>query len=47
MIKEASCMRIGVVLCCLVAICLTGCATTRDVSQDTQACGRNVANLEK
>ena len=49
MIREASCMRIGVVLCCFVAICLAGCATTaRDVvGQDTQACGRSTANLEK
>ena len=49
MIREANRMRIGVVLCCLVAICLAGCATTaRGVAgQDTQTCGRSVANIEK
>ena len=49
MIMEANRMRIGVVLCCLVAICLAGCATTaRGVAgQDTQTCGRSVANIEK
>jgi predicted small secreted protein len=49
MIREASRIRIGVVLCCLVAICLAGCATTARgvVGQDTQACGRNLANIEK
>ena len=48
-IREASRMRIGVVLCCLVAICMAGCATTARgvVGQDTQACGRSVANTEK
>jgi hypothetical protein len=49
MIREASRMRIGVVLCCLVAICLAGCATTARgvVDQNTQACGRSVAKIEK
>jgi len=47
MIREASRMRIGVVLCCLVAICLVGCATARGVGQDTQACGRSIEKIEK
>ena len=47
MIREASCMRIGVVLCCLVAICLGGCATARGVGQDTQVCGRSLEKIEK
>jgi predicted small secreted protein len=40
--REVSRMRIGVVLCCLVAICLSGCATARGVGQDTQALGRSI-----
>jgi predicted small secreted protein len=35
-------MRIGVVLCCLVAITLTGCATARGIGQDTQSLGRSI-----
>ena len=42
MIREANRMRIGVVLCCLVAICLAGCATTRDADQDAKVCGRSI-----
>jgi predicted small secreted protein len=34
--------RIGVVLCCLVAICLAGCATARGLGQDTQSLGRSI-----
>ena len=41
MIREASRMRIGVVLCCLVAICLAGCASARGAGQDSQVCGRS------
>jgi len=35
-------LRIGVVLCCLVAIGLAGCATFRGVGQDTQSLGRSI-----
>jgi predicted small secreted protein len=35
-------MWIGVVLCCLVAIFLAGCATARGVGQDTQSLGRSI-----
>jgi len=34
--------RTGVVLCCLVAIVLSGCATARGVGQDTQSLGRSI-----
>ncbi len=34
--------RTGVVLCCLVAIVLAGCATTRGLGQDTQSLGRSI-----
>jgi predicted small secreted protein len=34
--------RIGVVLCWLVAITLTGCATARGIGQDTQSLGRSI-----
>jgi predicted small secreted protein len=44
--REASHIRIGVVLCCLAAICLAGCATTRDVGQDAKVCGRSIG-IEK
>ena len=47
MIREARRMRIGVVLCCLVTICLAGCAIARGVGQDTQACGRSIEKIEK
>ena len=40
--RKVSRMRIGVVLCCLVAICLAGCATARGVGQDTQSLGRSI-----
>lgn len=39
--------RIGVVLCCLGAIGLAGCATTRGVGQDTQSLGRSIEQLGK
>jgi predicted small secreted protein len=42
MAKNLSRMRIGVVLCCLVAIVLAGCATARGVGQDTQSLGRSI-----
>jgi len=32
----------GVVLCCLVAIFLLGCATGRGVGQDVQSLGRGI-----
>ncbi len=32
----------GVVPCCLVAIFLAGCATTRGVGQDVQSLGRSI-----
>lgn len=35
-------MRISVVLWCLVAIGLAGCATARGVGQDTQSLGRSI-----
>jgi predicted small secreted protein len=34
--------RTGIVLCCLVAIVLAGCATARGVGQDTQSLGRGI-----
>jgi predicted small secreted protein len=34
--------RTGIVLCCLVAIVLSGCATARGVGQDTQSLGRSI-----
>jgi predicted small secreted protein len=40
--RKVSRMRIGVVLCCLVAIFLAGCATARGVGQDTQSLGRSI-----
>jgi len=42
MTKNLRCMRTGVVLCCLVAIVLAGCATARGVGQDTQSLGRSI-----
>jgi len=39
--------RIGVVLYCLVAIFLTGCATTRGVGQDVQSLGRGIEKTAK
>lgn len=40
--RKVSRMRIGVVLCCLVAIVLAGCATGRGIGQDTQSLGRSI-----
>ena len=40
--RKVSRMRMGVVLCCLVAIFLAGCATFRGVGQDTQSLGRSI-----
>jgi len=40
--RKVSRMRISVVLCCLVAIFLSGCATFRGVGQDTQSLGRSI-----
>ena len=40
--RKVSRMRIGVVLCCLVAMFLAGCATARGVGQDTQSLGRSI-----
>ena len=40
-------VRTGVVLCCLVAIVLAGCATTRGVGQDTQSLGRSIERAGK
>jgi predicted small secreted protein len=40
--KNLNRMRIGVVLCCFVAIVLAGCATARGVGQDTQSLGRSI-----
>ena len=39
--------RTGVVLCCLVAIVLAGCATARGVGQDTQSLGRGIEKIAK
>jgi predicted small secreted protein len=35
-------VRTGVVLCCLVAVFLAGCATGRGVGQDVQSLGRSI-----
>lgn len=40
-------LRTGVLLCCLVAMFLVGCGTTRGVGQDTQSLGRNIEKLGK
>ena len=40
--RQVSRLRFGVVLCCLVAIGLAGCATARGVGQDTQSLGRTI-----
>jgi len=40
--RTMSCMRTGIVLCCLVAIFLAGCATGRGIGQDTQSLGRSI-----
>ena len=40
--RHVSRRRTGVLLCCLVAIVLAGCATARGVGQDTQSLGRSI-----
>ena len=35
-------MRTSIVLCCLVAICLAGCATSRGLGQDVQSLGQSI-----
>lgn len=35
-------MRTGVVLCCLLAIFLSGCATGRGIGQDVQSLGQSM-----
>lgn len=35
-------MRTGIVLCCLVAIFLSGCATGRGLGQDVQSLGESM-----
>lgn len=40
--KRMSYLRTGVVLCCLVAFGLAGCATARGVGKDTQSLGRSI-----
>lgn len=35
-------MRTGIMLCCLVAIFLSGCATGRGVGQDVQSLGKSM-----
>ena len=42
MTRKGSRLRIGTVLCCLVAIVLAGCATARGLGQDTQSLGRSI-----
>jgi predicted small secreted protein len=42
--RTVSHIRIGILLCCLVAIGLAGCATARGVGQDTQSLGRSIEN---
>ncbi len=37
--------RTAVLLCCLVAIVLAGCATARGVGQDTQSLGRSIEKM--
>ena len=40
-------MRTGIVLCCLVAIFLSGCATGRGLGQDVQSLGRDIEKTSK
>jgi predicted small secreted protein len=40
-------MRTGVVLGCLVAIFLAGCATSRGFGQDVQSLGQGIENKAK
>jgi predicted small secreted protein len=47
MMRRMSLARAGIVLCCLVAIFLAGCATARGVGQDTQSLGRSIENAGK
>lgn len=42
MTRTMSRMRTGILLCCLVAIGLAGCATARGLGQDTQSLGRSI-----
>lgn len=35
-------MRTGILLCCLAAMLVSACNTTRGIGQDTQAVGRNI-----
>ena len=37
----------GVVLCCLAAIFLAGCATSRGFGQDVQSLGQGIENKAK
>ena len=39
--------RTGVVLCCLVAIFVSGCATGRGVGQHVQSLGRDIEKTSK
>jgi predicted small secreted protein len=43
----AGARRTGVVLCCLVAIFLSGCATGRGAGQDVQSLGRDIEKTAK
>ncbi|HWQ69918.1 MAG TPA: hypothetical protein VN494_08190 [Patescibacteria group bacterium] len=40
--KKMGLMRTGIVLCCLVAIFLSGCATGRGLGQDVQSLGESM-----
>ncbi len=40
-------MRTGVALCCVVAIFLAGCATSRGFGQDVQSLGQGIENKAK
>lgn len=40
--EKMSLMRTGIVLCCLVAIFLSGCATGRGLGQDVQSLGESM-----
>lgn len=40
-------MRTGIVLCCLVAIFLSGCATGRGLGQDVQSLGQSIEKEAK
>jgi predicted small secreted protein len=47
MMRKMSLARTAVVLGCLVAIFLSGCATTRGIGQDTQSLGRSIEKSGK